>query len=498
VDKTTWVTKSAHSPFFRIFNDIFAIILEFSPVSGFCHLYPFVLFLKKPLRELQTGFLVPVFPGQYPGTAEPQLGWGNRILISASCLPPPSSLVWHHDDHGKDAPMSRAPGMIDHRTLLTQVVNTAPFLFEENAEKTQAGAPMAELAKQPRGWLKILRTAANWPKDKHFKPSGEDYFCLCLAAHHATVGTYVPTDVDSKIRATLWRGLQAQTLAKRVEIASHARAWSIDGINARTVTLPGHAVISGHDGEHLAVAMAAWGGLLTAGDTAGAAAMETVIAHEVAREAAAFTAAIAPGADLIDTLRLAAILTHNAGDIDQGLSGWPEKAELSEKRNRFSRLAHRETTDAPSELPETVITAFTQAARLYKAVMAPEGHRNYPLRAVKELRASADFLLPISPFLDSWGHMLARHQTFGIHGCAAVAEALITGCGKVPGQQGYQRALAGLFAGLEVPRHALERRLSPAAKAALQPGTTLARTIAVPEEEFSAEMRERARETLAS
>ena len=392
--------------------------------------------------------------------------------------------------------------MIDHRTLLAQVVNTAPFLFENNDGNPDVGAPMAELARQPRGWLAILRQAAAWPKDRHFKPSGEDYFCLCLAAHHATVGTYVPTDVDSKIRATLWRGLQAQTLAKRVEIAGHARAWSIAGINARTVTLPGHAVISGHDGEHLAVAMAAWGGLLTAGDGAGAAAMETVVAHEVAREAAAFIAAIAPGADGVPTdltyaLRLAAILTHNAGDIDQGLSGWPEKAELSGTRAKFARLAHREDSDA-GDLPAPVVTAFTQAARLYKAVMAAEGHRNYPLRAVKELRASADFLLPISPFLDGWGRLLARHQGLGIHGCAAVAEALITGCGKVPGQQGYQRALAGLFAGLEVPRHALERRLSSAAKSALQPGTTLARTIAVPEEEFASELRKRARETLAS
>jgi hypothetical protein len=223
--------------------------------------------------------------------------------------------------------------------------------------------------------------------------------------------------------------------------------------------------------------------------------MEAVIAAEVAREAAAFTASIADGADLIDALRLAAILTHNAGDIDQGLSGWPDHAELAQARAKFARLAHRED-GAPTDLPTSVVTAFTRAARMYKAVMAPEGHRNYPLRAVKELRASADFLLPISPFLDGWGRTLARHEILGIHGCAAVAEALITGCGKVPGQQGYQRALAGLFAGLAGPRHALERRLSPEAKAALNPATTLARAIAVPEAEFLAGMRERARAAL--
>jgi hypothetical protein len=28
----------------------------------------------------------------------------------------------------------------------------------------------------------------------------QDYFALCLACHHATVATFVPTDVDTKIR----------------------------------------------------------------------------------------------------------------------------------------------------------------------------------------------------------------------------------------------------------------------------------------------------------
>jgi hypothetical protein len=33
----------------------------------------------------------------------------------------------------------------------------------------------------------------------------QDYFAFCLASHHATVATFVPTDVDTKIRGILWR-----------------------------------------------------------------------------------------------------------------------------------------------------------------------------------------------------------------------------------------------------------------------------------------------------
>jgi hypothetical protein len=389
--------------------------------------------------------------------------------------------------------MANAPGMIDHRILLTQVRNTAPFLFDGVDETGTAAETLADLARRPRGWLAILRRAAAWPQDKRFKPTAEDYFCLCLAAHHATVGTYVPTDVDSKIRAHLWRGLQRETLARRVAIARAARGWAIDGINARVVVMPGHAVVSGHDGEHLAVAVAAWGALLAAGDAAGAAEMEAVIAGELAREAAAFTAALA--GDLVDALRLAAILTHNVGDIDQGLGGWADKPGMAEAKARFARVAHRGDGEADGEcgagLPDGVLATFTRAARLYKAAMAPEGHRNYPLRAVRELRASADFLLPIAPFLDGWGRMLAGHAGLGVHGCAEVVTGLVAGWRKVPGQQGYQRALAGLFAGLASPAPLL-RRLDDDTRAGLT-ASALVRAMAVPEEEFLDGMRARAR-----
>jgi hypothetical protein len=86
---------------------------------------------------------------------------------------------------------------------------------------------------------------------------------------------------------------------------------------------------------------------------------------------------------------------------------------------------------------------FQLAARLYREAMATEGHRHYPLREARQLRTSADLLLPLGPFFDDWGALVARHPALEGEGRPAVMEALVTGCKKVANQQGYYRALAG-------------------------------------------------------
>ena len=83
---------------------------------------------------------------------------------------------------------------------------------------------------------------------------------------------------------------------------------------------------------------------------------------------------------------------------------------------------------------------FARAVKIYQdSGMSAEGHRHYPLRPVKGLRRSADLLLPLPPFLDDWGARVAS-----IDDAAEVLEALVTGCRKIDGQQGYYRAIAGM------------------------------------------------------
>ncbi len=73
--------------------------------------------------------------------------------------------------------------------------------------------------------------------------------------------------------------------------------------------------------------------------------------------------------------------------------------------------------------------------------LSAEGHRHYPLRPVKALRRSPATLLPLCPFLDDWGAVVAKLEEND-----EVLAALVTGCQKLKGQQGYYRAIAGMYA----------------------------------------------------
>ena len=74
------------------------------------------------------------------------------------------------------------------------------------------------------------------------------YFRLCLAAHHTTVATYVPTDVDSKIRGLLWRDTKdLATLRAMAAAAMEMHTWTLDGYSLRTVDCGEHGIVSGHD-----------------------------------------------------------------------------------------------------------------------------------------------------------------------------------------------------------------------------------------------------------
>lgn len=57
----------------------------------------------------------------------------------------------------------------------------------------------------PSGWKNII--LASKPCEPPATPTASErihYFSLCMASHFATVATFVPTDVDSKIRGHCW------------------------------------------------------------------------------------------------------------------------------------------------------------------------------------------------------------------------------------------------------------------------------------------------------
>ena len=368
-----------------------------------------------------------------------------------------------------EAPSPAWSKWISPETLIAQVHNTAPFL---PLPKPDSSA-LIDLGGTPDGFLRILASWRNILRaGARYEEQLQDYFALCVACHHATVGTFVPTDVDARIRGVLWRETRdPAVLEPMLRLALQARGWSEEGVSVRCVR-----GVSGHNGEHWSIISGALGRLLELGETALAAEAQAAIEAEIDREQSVFDqTAQEPGAEL-DLLRLAMTLAHNQGDLKQGISFW-------------------KTTAVTSPVMEHLLSRgrFERAVRVYQETgMSAEGHRHYPLRPVRVLRRSPETLLPLSPFLDDWGAKVAT-----VEDSHEIVAALVAGCQKINGQQGYYRALAGM---MSVSQGGFERavsRMPNAAQRAVK-GGEIRKLAGVSRESFESMMRKRARTVLAS
>src|SRR5690242_2757306 len=305
---------------------------------------------------------------------------------------------------------------IGPEALVAEVRSTAPFLMDR-LPVPQSGR-LIELGHSAQGFVRIL---ANWENILRVELNAleqlQDYFALCLTCHHATVSTFVPTDVDTKIRGLLWQqSRDVEVLRPMLRLALQARCWTQEGISTRSVR-----GVSGHNGEHWSVICGGLGRLLELGDTEFAEMAQTAIEEEIDREQLVFNLAVSEPDAGIDLLRLAITLAHNRGDLTQGMSFWKRTSVSAPVMERLSKRGR-----------------FPLAVHIYQQTgLAADGHRHYPLRAVKALRRSPATLLPLSPFLDDWGEAVAQ-----LDESDQVLAALVAGCRKVPGQQGYYRAIA--------------------------------------------------------
>jgi hypothetical protein len=207
---------------------------------------------------------------------------------------------------------------------------------------------------------------------------------------------------------------------------------------------------------------------------------EEAIVAELEREAAEFRFAYRTAGCELDVLRLATTLTHNAGDLDQGISFWSKSEAHRAAQSRIGRLAHENKTPFDGW--------FQVAAGIYRRAMSPEGHRHYPLRGVKALRRSPDYLLPLGPFLDDWGAMIATHGGLSPAERAEVVEALLTGCRKIAGQRGYFRALHGFFGAFHGKAESVIQLLPAAVRNEWKSGE-IRRQLAVPRSSFESMMK---------
>ena len=317
---------------------------------------------------------------------------------------------------------------IANSVLVEQVRNTAAWLWE-----TPQAAPLVAIfdaAVDEPGDRAELRARSE--PDALASAADVRTLRLRLAAHYATVATFVPTDVDAHIRHHHWMAIDD------AGVFAAARACS-DEAAARDPTLVSARVtegVSGHDGEWFSVRAGALGRALLLGWADEATALAALIDAELDREERLLAAAVARGAPARTTLALATALAHNLGDLSRVVDAWPKPLADHDYRARYSRLGH---ADGPCRRP-----AFVLAGELNKEIMALENHRFLALRKPRALRRSRELLLPVGPWFDDWGELIGRSALLDDGDRAEVVSALIELHLSSPRQQGCLRALTGI------------------------------------------------------
>lgn len=288
---------------------------------------------------------------------------------------------------------------------------------------------MPFLYENPEGWMAKAPHLSPLFQPQAVPDDAVGYFKLCLAAHHATVSSFVPTDVDNQIRHRLWQGLSGPTGADAVitmaQFVLESREWDYRPLSPRWVQSPvSGRRLAGHDGEWLSTAIAAYGALRKRTPEL-ALAVRDEIAKDLENEATVFDELV-KSRDGLGALRACTLVAHNLGDLNRVIEMW---ALENDPHVDFGVASDRR---------------FAMACDLNRVKMAAENHRHLALRKPRSLRKSIDFFLPLSPFLDDWGMRLARHPLLSPEELAEIVEALIEGLERTPGSIGYTRAIAGI------------------------------------------------------
>jgi hypothetical protein len=357
------------------------------------------------------------------------------------------------------------PGILSS-ILVEQVRNTAAWIWHERAYNSLTAifdAAADEPLKDPDALVRALR--------------------LRLAAHYATVATFVPTDVDAHVRHHMWIAV-AET-----EVFARAKA-CVDEAAARDARLVSARVtdgLSGHDGEWLSVRAGALGRALVLGLEREAATLAAEIDAELDREQQAFAAALARGAPAKTTLALATTIAHNLGDLSRVVDAWPKAARASELHARYSRLGH---TDGARHGGD-----FLLVGALNKELMALENHRFLALRKPRALRRGRSLLLPVGPWLDAWGETVCRSELLEEADRAEVVAALVELHLRSPSQDGCLRALAAVHRRTRGGLRSYDAALPARLRKAVGRGR-IREAIDVPQERFEARIENRFRALL--
>ena len=342
--------------------------------------------------------------------------------------------------------------------LIAQVRAAAPFLF---SKETPSTGPAYR-------YLKVLR-AYNGER-----LTALDYYELCLCAHWATAGSFVPTDVDNAIRWKLWQNSQPGLVEAQARLVLEALAWDYAPVTARVAGAAPQR-LSTHEGTWFSVAVGAYAACRKI-ESDLAAAVLAAMTGEAAREDAAF-AAITKAGSALEILKASALIAHNFGDLSRVADQWELKADDP------LRAALYEAATPGSTL---LGGRLGRAGDLNKRFMSADNHRHYPLRAAKGLRRCADLLLPVGPFFDDWGRRVGRHPDLTADEVAETVRALTDGWVRLHEPAGYARALCGILEVFPGGRRALNKLL-PAKDQRMLASGPLKAALDVPQERFKAQ-----------
>ncbi len=327
------------------------------------------------------------------------------------------------------------------------VIGIAPSLLFEQVKST-AGWALAGPITATTSFRAVIADQEAATNAHDATPHGLAYFRALLAAHFCSVATFVPTDVDARIRHHAFAEMTEDELGAACDIIDEASGWDPQIVSARVVD-----GISGHDGEWFAVRAGALGRAIAIGASALTSRLAASIDVELVREHCVLSEIVARG-DELAWLCAATTVAHNLGDLSRVVEAWPAST-VSDLRASYTRLGH-----APSARFGDL---FARAGAINKAVMADENHRFLALRKARGLRVSRDLLLPFGPFFHDWGRTIATHAALDERDRAEVVAALLLLHASRPEQRGVLRALAGIndntSRGLVALEHLLPARL---------------------------------------
>jgi hypothetical protein len=309
--------------------------------------------------------------------------------------------------------------------LLKHVDNTVPFLFKGEIDTT--GKEKAYLAK-------LVHYKKNLNLLKNIDLA--EYFHICMSAHWATAGTFVPTDVDIQIREGLWRhGEVGRHIDKMARITIDSWLWDYSQVtNRKSYNINRNQVMSTHEGTWFSVAIGAYCALKKNNKMSLANEIADVILAEADKEEKLLLD-LQSQRDHKNYLRTCALMAHNFGDLDRVVDLW-NMADDDPFKQRIYKLGHR--------LNPNYSPILFYSGLINKTFLSVENHRHMSLRQPRSLRRSYKFLVPAGPYMDEWGEVLGSSPDLSLEEKAEIITALFDGYNRQDQAFGYIRAFRGL------------------------------------------------------